>query len=1652
MDSRSAVTFLLNDYMTSNKVIRFCIKGVQQDYRHFIMRFALLALIGVAFGLHHSLDLLPLKPRNEYVFRFEGDVHSGIPLPTDTTVSRIHAMVHVQIPDDHNAILKLRDVRFVTGEDERKELFQPTDELKPRLMSKEHVELLEMPVRFGYKNGMVSDLIFANKEEPWSANVKRSIINMLQLNLHKMGRTDEPKMERYEVNRDNDYYTTTERTIEGDCEVAYTILKKKDFVTEITKSVNFDKCTRRPEAKYNFRYLTECPECKEKDVLEPTTVYTYLLEKEGLKKVEVRSMYTITVENQPVMKTEIRTRLTLEDIKEIRREFDWTDGKRETLVYSNEYEKQIERFHMYGDEVEVMPYERIRDKIEVIRNTVEEIKELKENKHETTHLLSRLVSMFRMLTLEELTTLHTKIYMPAEEYIKSMIEHSLAIAGTRNTITHLLRHMEMRHFKTYRTVHLLKSIQQTPYPSPKIVEELLRFAETEVVERSPVIRQSLWLTIGSVMHGVVGKSMDKTYMKEDVPELKRRYINILMKEYEKADDIYEKVLVLKCIANAGIDLSVYELEKIILNKREELLVRMEAIDALRLLKEWMPRKIQSILMPVYKSRVEEPELRMAALVRIMHTLPPQPVISQIVSTMEREPNQQVATFTYDLLNSFAKSTHTCYKKLASEIRPLMTMTRYKRGERVYTSTYKYLPMFKEELMTGANMDFATIFGKNTVWPREMMVKLDTVFSGMWHKYLFQFGITQQNIEQILEKLTTKLMRMERTPNTVVRGRRIRESLNLLKDIAKKLNIHPRVVENKTPYVMLYFRHKGMDYAVLPIDEKIIDELLEKFIRDGRLETREIERYLRREPEFKLHTFTFFYEMIRKLPTTLGLPLMIRSKMPTVMSAEGEFTVEMVNAGIRVRLNTKPSVVATHVAEMMVKNPLFEQGVKLVRSLEARLPVDFDMEVTYRNGFEIRTNFNIPTEEKTLMHYTSRPMTFFRFFSGERKYITETELKTIVLPKWRHLNTEKEWTYNIWGMKAIARGNWLHKWNVRDILLGEYDWEFVLTPTREAPKKIRFFLDSSRIEKVRLEKIDFTDLFEKEFEVESSEHENFEERERREYFHRNVREMERKNGYKHRLHMRIEAVESMVPYYGHVEIVTVCDEEFGFCKKTVEGKRSPINEERREWTFMGHMQFVLPKMPKSLTELKNQKHREIQGLVEMKWGAEERNRLKMKIQLEQSKEQKKWLKLVNKEHEGLTAYDLLLKAGRLNQLKVVADYELSPRMKNFFEHIYNYMKGYTIWNNKVTRLNRENDRIYLKLNVDPITRDLINVMLETPYERMELENYVVPQLYLPTIAKRTLRDIHYEVNQPMCEVKSTKVRTFDDVVFRAPLTNCYSVIAKDCSEEPRFVVMVKKMRKDSEMKKMKIINEREQVFEVEMNEGKLRVYVDGEKVNKEELEKYNIEPIEENMVRVRLEDLMVHFDGYTVKVYMGKHMTERQCGLCGHFDEEKDNEFYTPKKEYTDDIMEFHKSYLLNDECEVEKELPREKKHYRLEKSESSSSEEDWLDFYENDDKRKEMRRTYKYRAESEEEEILEKHHVIEYPHQVCFSLEPVRVCRRNEVKGDTMDKKVRFTCLPRSSREARELLHKVRKNVVDLSRHPISFVETIEVPRTCTVY
>jgi hypothetical protein len=124
------------------------------------------------------------------------------------------------------------------------------------------------------------------------------------------------------------------------------------------------------------------------------------------------------------------------------------------------------------------------------------------------------------------------------------------------------------------------------------------------------------------------------------------FIQAFLAQFEKSQSIYENVLALSALGNAGIDTSIGRLEQIIKEGREQRVVRVKAIDALRRLRTQRPRQIQQILLPIYQNTREQTEVRTAAFALLMDTLPGHHVIDQCAFTMGQDPNKQVQAFAY----------------------------------------------------------------------------------------------------------------------------------------------------------------------------------------------------------------------------------------------------------------------------------------------------------------------------------------------------------------------------------------------------------------------------------------------------------------------------------------------------------------------------------------------------------------------------------------------------------------------------------------------------------------------------------------------------------------------------------------------------------------------------------------------------------------------------------------------------------------------------------------------------------------------------------------------------------------------------------------------------------------------------------------------
>lgn len=71
-----------------------------------------------------------------------------------------------------------------------------------------------------------------------------------------------------------------------------------------------------------------------------------------------------------------------------------------------------------------------------------------------------------------------------------------------------------------------------------------------------------------------------------------------------------------------------------------------------------------------------------------------------------------------------------------------------------------------------------------------------------------------------------------------------------------------------------------------------------------------------------------------------------------------------------------------------------------------------------------------------------------------------------------------------------------------------------------------------------------------------------------------------------------------------------------------------------------------------------------------------------------------------------------------------------------------------------------------------------------------------------------------------------MKTFDNVEYTVPLSTCHAILAKDCSTNPTFVVMMRKLSQNTDMKEIKIVTRTHKIVLTpvsEMNE-QIRVIV------------------------------------------------------------------------------------------------------------------------------------------------------------------------------------------------------------------------------------
>jgi len=896
----------------------------------------------------------PFTSGHIYRFRYDSQIASGLSsidsvTGTQQSTHRISAMVNFNFENDHTASLRLEDIRIGSLNGERSDLrrVQSMQLFDEHQINSQKLEELQMPCSFKLNNGIVERVYFDGKDAVWSKNVKRAILNLIQLNIKERQDNLQNELETQDRESMSNMFSVKEITLEGNCEVTYSINKVSNVdedrqVFNVTKAINFKKCSEIPTMYYGPRLVESFSMSErrqsedqqqrndhstirqsEEQQLDRSTVLRYQLigtaEKYAIANVELLSQYvykTLSDEQAQAMQTVVASRLTIDSIEKRTSEsrVEHVSSKEESLLYSVEWDLLEKRFYQYGDEEytrENSPFAYVQSKVTIIKSMIQKIVESTNDKThgietEATLKLQHAVELMRMCSMQEIDQIYREV-VESKEHELNIFMDICAIAGTHNTIKFLIEKIVKEDITSTKAVVILRQLSSPFAVSEKQVDNVLRLCRHNVAEKSGPLRQACWLTAGSMIGELCKGSVRDNEMCSRHTE--EKYQKILWTRYEEAENVYEKTIALKAIGNAANEFAIFKLEKLIADRRVPSILRIHAIDALRRLRNEMPRKIQRLLLPIFKNTLEVPEVRMTAFSMLMNTIPEKNILDQITYTLHSERSKHVKSFVLSLFKAYSASTVPEERELALHLRSALTMAKIDLD---MACRYHRIPIYSGEQQEGLFLNLISLFSTTDSLPKHLSVSLDSLLNGLFEKDAISFSLTQNNVEELYHRFMENLYgKTDRRSSIRASRSAARNGEEELDSIFDDLKIKTREVFDKSPFGLINLRVRDVDVIVLPLGEEYMPTAIKAILNGQKLTSKNFPTSLLEGKPMRL-TYAFsLNERSMKIATSSGMPLRLLHSLPIIASMSGDLKIQMSSETLKVNMKVQPLLSGVH---------------------------------------------------------------------------------------------------------------------------------------------------------------------------------------------------------------------------------------------------------------------------------------------------------------------------------------------------------------------------------------------------------------------------------------------------------------------------------------------------------------------------------------------------------------------------------------------------------------------------------------------------------------------------------------------------------------------------------------------------------------------
>lgn len=1065
---------------------------------------------------------------------------------------------------------------------------------------------------------------------------------------------------------------------------------------------------------------------------------------------------------------------------------------------------------------------------------------------------------------------------------------------------------------------------------------------------------------------------------------KESYREAMTQLYNSAQNTYEKYMALKVFGNAGIDTSIITLEKIIKDVEEVTILRTTAIDCLRRMRVQMRRRIQNLLLPIFVNNREQPEVRMASLAMLMKTVPGPQIIDQIGLALMKERCQDVFSFAYNYLKSLSKTRNSVLEHQAIYIQNVLKLVN--TDEKTLKSSGLFqIPVFSEDEHEGVFLNVIAAFSDRQMMPVHLSTRLNSLLNDEYQTDDFVLSFSQQNLDSTIQKLSQKvseyIFQQGRSTNRANRAQRLaNRNQETPRDIYSMLGIKSRhsfvhqqslreVNKNSDDrtFAAISIRILDVDQLILPISTNEGPAFLQTLMAgqipnainqlSKLLSGRHIRNVLANNR----------MEKRASIPSSIGLLLNTKQSFPLIMLLDLKPSVSLETPslssplGVKAQIQGQFAVNFAHVQKIEAwLLEMFVSGVQSVQSIEMNLPLNVELNSNMVHGLQAKIKMP-QTRKIQLFGLHTIPATYTTVYNDQTYVLKEKKIKTIHNPMVEQFQREiHSINGRSCGLPFVIKGHYYrpskptnYKQMVQMLMAAENQLHLMFQPNEQTPREVLIRVQASQFEKMQQpHKPQFEEFYggSQKFEPYSSDDsQDFEGMGSHSESHRNLisyvkNKYQSGSMYKHGLKVSVQTVGGQKEAKGVMEIQLSADSKFRFQKLEVDMEKRPIDDSEK-WTLKANAQILRPESVSSVQQLSqlqsSDSNKNLVVLAKAEWGKpSDRQHINLRIRGEQAMK-RQWRKIEQLESEINKFFKR--RTNFLNKYDIIADYNIKPFIRNIVSYIYNAMKAQNYWNSKtestVGQIQQGQGVIRSTLIINPITQRQANVSIRTPWEMVQIQAMELPiQLRPFPLVRSSEQSTHSAIQlinrftttkRAECSVDGRRVSTFDDVKYRAPLSKCYSLLAKDCSgldEEPKFAVLMKALdsKNPSGWKKIKLVTPIQSIVcqpktSSSRNNVQISCKVNGESIGEQnEMEESDVEynNDQKSDVTIHSDDVSVRFNGEKAWIKMSTKYKNSQCGLCGHYNDEQEDEWRMGNNELTKDLSQFHRSYSIqqDEEC------------------------------------------------------------------------------------------------------------------------------------------